>query len=144
VKATIRLEWDMGHRLPNHGGACRNLHGHRYVAEVTFEGDIINTPGASDEGMVTDFQDIKSIAKPLVAMLDHRFMLCDRDPLLETMHTMPGVIDVPFVPTAEAIARWLLGHLVSLDKRVTGLRLFETPTSHVDATVADLKQEVTA
>lgn len=139
MKATIRLEWDMGHRLPNHGGACRNLHGHRYVAEVMFEGPIIDTPEASDEGMVADFQDIKAIAKPLVAMLDHRFMLCDRDPLLEQMHQMPGVIDVPFVPTAEAIARYMLQHLVSLDKRVTGLRLFETPTSHVDVSLADLE-----
>ena len=137
MKATIRLEWDMGHRLPNHGGACRNLHGHRYVAEIAFSGALVTVPGASDEGMIADFQDIKAAAKPVIAELDHAFMLCGRDPLLETMRGMPGVIEVSYIPTAENIARDLLAALHHKDKRITGMRLFETPTSHVDVTVEE-------
>ena len=37
-EATRRIEWDMGHRVPEHGGKCRTPHGHRYVAEVTVRG----------------------------------------------------------------------------------------------------------
>ncbi len=138
MKATIRLEWDMGHRLPNHNGACSNLHGHRYVAEIQISGELVDTHGASDEGMIADFQDIKAAAKPVVALMDHSFLLCERDPLLETMLGMPGVVSVGYIPTAENIAYHLLSALHEADKRITGLRLFETPTSHVDVSLADV------
>jgi hypothetical protein len=26
-------------------GQCKNMHGHRYVLEVTLEGDVVNAPG---------------------------------------------------------------------------------------------------
>ncbi|MHB8760606.1 MAG: 6-pyruvoyl trahydropterin synthase family protein, partial [Thiobacillus sp.] len=32
---TRRLEFDAGHRIPNHGSQCRHLHGHRYALEIT-------------------------------------------------------------------------------------------------------------
>ncbi|MBI4225594.1 6-carboxytetrahydropterin synthase [Candidatus Roizmanbacteria bacterium] len=34
------IEFDMGHRIPNHKSQCRNLHGHRYKLEVNLEGDV--------------------------------------------------------------------------------------------------------
>ena len=36
---TKRLEFDAGHRIPQHKSQCRNLHGHRYALEITLEGD---------------------------------------------------------------------------------------------------------
>ena len=51
VSVTRKLEFDAGHRIPDHRSQCRNLHGHRYVLEVTLAGDIVNSPGASDNGM---------------------------------------------------------------------------------------------
>ncbi|MDP2056292.1 MAG: 6-carboxytetrahydropterin synthase, partial [Thiobacillus sp.] len=32
---TRRLEFDAGHRIPNHASQCRHLHGHRYALEIT-------------------------------------------------------------------------------------------------------------
>ena len=37
---TKRLEFDAGHRIPQHKSQCRNLHGHRYALEITLEGEL--------------------------------------------------------------------------------------------------------
>ena len=42
MQITTRLEFDAGHRIPDHKSQCRNLHGHRYALEITLSGDIIN------------------------------------------------------------------------------------------------------
>ena len=43
MRITRRLEFDAGHRIPDHASQCRHLHGHRYALEVTLSGDIITT-----------------------------------------------------------------------------------------------------
>ena len=48
ISITRRLEFDSGHRIPNHDGQCRHLHGHRYAIEVTLTGDVANHPGKAD------------------------------------------------------------------------------------------------
>lgn len=146
MKITIRVEWDMGHRLPNHGGLCRNLHGHRYAAEVTLSGGVTHNPGAADEGMVMDFGPVKAMVRELLVERDHRFLVAQSDPLLDAMTALPGVLSVPYVPTAENIADDLLRtvrhHLTVLLESegylggavsVSRLRLYETPTSWADA-----------
>jgi 6-pyruvoyltetrahydropterin/6-carboxytetrahydropterin synthase len=143
---TIRVEWDMGHRLPNHGGGCRNLHGHRYAAEVTLRGGVVETAGAPDEGMLVDFGPVKDMVRELLRSRDHRFLLAASDPLAETMRALPGVVVVPFIPTAERIAADLLFQVrecvfnsIGSEKvafkcvSVARLRLYETPTSWADA-----------
>jgi len=140
MKISRQIEWDMGHRIPNHGSVCRNLHGHRYKAEILVEGKLIGRMGAVDEGMVMDFGEIKKIAtRHIHDVLDHGFMVWEKDKLLVNFfkkndsfkHTV-----VDFVPTAENIAAWVF---LTLDKHFkdkfkTGLRLvlikvWETPTS---------------
>ena len=32
---TRKLEFDAGHRIPDHNSQCRNLHGHRYTLLIT-------------------------------------------------------------------------------------------------------------
>ena len=82
MKVSKDFEFDMAHRLPNHGGLCRNLHGHRYKVRLTFigrnklEDKDDKGSGNADEGMVVDFSEIKSIAKPFFDdVLDHSCML---------------------------------------------------------------------
>ena len=55
------VETDTGHRVPNHKSKCRHFHGHRYRFEAEIEGEIIDTPGVSEEGMLMDFSDISEI-----------------------------------------------------------------------------------
>ena len=54
------MEFDAGHRIPNHKSSCRNLHCHRYAIEVSLSGDIIQEENESDFGMVIDFKEIKN------------------------------------------------------------------------------------
>ena len=48
---TRKLEFDAGHRIPDHKSQCRNLHGHRYTLEITLTGAVIDVEGNSDNGM---------------------------------------------------------------------------------------------
>jgi len=140
MKVVKEVQWDMGHRVTNHHSKCKNLHGHRYRAEVCVEGDLVSKSGASDEGMVIDFGDIKYFATKYVHdVLDHGFMLWDNDKLLvDFFKSNPDqkYIVVPFVPTSENIAAWIFNQLDKCfkDKYNTGLslysiKLWETPTS---------------
>lgn len=52
---TTRLEFDAGHRIPNHNSQCKNLHGHRYALEITLSGEIITQENISENGMIMDF-----------------------------------------------------------------------------------------
>ena len=41
---TRKLEFDAGHRIPDHNSQCRNLHGHRYTLLITLVGAVIERP----------------------------------------------------------------------------------------------------
>lgn len=138
MEIAVRVEWDMGHRLPNHGGQCRNLHGHRYVADIYVTGDPVAESGASSEGMVVDFGDVKHEVRAQVGKLDHRFLVCERDDYVAVLRSMPGVVVVPYVPTAENISLALLRALREAKLPVSRLRLYETPTSWADAGLRDI------
>jgi 6-pyruvoyltetrahydropterin/6-carboxytetrahydropterin synthase len=139
------LEWDMGHRVPNHKSKCKNVHGHRYKAEIALTGNVIQEEDISDEGMVMDFSDIKTVAKQFIDdYLDHGFMAHSSDEeLIQTLQNMGSkVVVVDFIPTAENIAKWMFDKLAPLytDVFKTGLRLWkitlwETPNNFVELQV---------
>jgi 6-pyruvoyltetrahydropterin/6-carboxytetrahydropterin synthase len=89
----------VAHRLPNHSGACRNLHGHNYEITVEASGQISSTTG-----MVKDFQTFDALWKDLKALFDHRTLLWDKDPLCSTME---NVCKCAWLPTAENIALYI-------------------------------------
>ena len=134
------VEFDAGHRVPSHGSKCRNPHGHRYRVRVLCSGTIVNDPGAPDDGMLVDFGDLKALMTTLIHdPLDHSFICHESDPLLAALQMWDPtwhVVDFPFIPTAENIARWCWDQL---DGPITerfrdGLQLaevavWETPTS---------------
>tara|TARA_B100000945_G_C20170217_1_gene497358 strand:- start:229 stop:642 length:414 start_codon:yes stop_codon:yes gene_type:complete len=131
----------MGHRVLNHRSVCKGLHGHRYKAEICIKGKLISESGISDEGMVIDFADIKSIAnKYIQEKLDHGFMVWDKDKeLLDFFEHSEGhkPIIVDFTPTAENVAFYIFKvlNLRFSDVYQTGLhlhsiKLWETPTSY--------------
>ena len=143
MQITRRLEFDAGHRIPNHNSQCKHLHGHRYALEITLSGDIITQEGVSEQGMVMDFSDVKRIAtEQVVGVWDHAFLVYRGDTLVfEFLQTMPGhktvVLDV--VPTAENLALVafnLLDHAYrdTYNNRLTleRVRLYETPNNWAD------------
>ena len=40
MKVAKEFKWEMGHRLPEHFGNCKNIHGHSYKMIAEFEGEI--------------------------------------------------------------------------------------------------------
>ena len=135
------IQWDMGHRVLNHRSICKGLHGHRYKAEICLDGELIQEPGVSEEGMVIDFADIKKTAQKFIhEELDHAFMVWDKDEeLLEFFKHSMGhkPVIVPFTPTAENVAVYIF-HILKdkfSDVYKTGLhlqsiKLWETPSSY--------------
>ncbi|MDR2030727.1 MAG: 6-carboxytetrahydropterin synthase [Azoarcus sp.] len=141
---TCRLEFDAGHRIPDHASQCRHLHGHRYVIEVSLGGGIIDAPGSAFNGMVMDFGEVKRIAREeIVERWDHAFLAWRGDTrVVEFLATLPGHKTVLFdaVPTAENLAaeafrlldaayRDSYGNALRLER----VRLFETPNCWAEA-----------
>lgn len=144
MQITTRLEFDAGHRIPSHKSQCRNLHGHRYAIEITLSGDIIKQEGASENGMVMDFSDVKAIARrTVVDIWDHAFLVYRHDqPVLNFLNSLPNhkTVVMDTVPTAENMAAEAFrilkaeyhdsyGNHLKLER----VRLYETPNSWVDA-----------
>ena len=143
MQITRRLEFDAGHRIPNHTSQCKHLHGHRYAIEITLSGDIITAEGQSEQGMVMDFSDVKRIAKEkVVDAWDHAFLVYRGDrAVCDFLASMPGhktvVLDV--VPTAEHLAQAAFDILNAAYRDMYGnnlrlerVRLYETPNNWAD------------
>ena len=105
------------HRLPEHQGKCRDLHGHTYTVEVSV-GGVPEREGPST-GMVMDFSDLRErIGKLVIEPLDHKLL--------------NEVVD--FVPTVEAIAGWIFTRLRADGLPVVRVRLYEGPNSYAEVT----------
>jgi 6-pyruvoyltetrahydropterin/6-carboxytetrahydropterin synthase len=135
---TRKLEFDAGHRIPDHNSQCRNLHGHRYVLEITLTGGVIEQDGQSDNGMIMDFSDVKKLANSaLVDVWDHAFLVYEKDHAVRAfLDSLPNhkTVVLPLVPTIENLAKIAFDILKNTytDKFGTGLtlhkiKLFETP-----------------
>ena len=141
---TRRLEFDAGHRIPNHRSQCRHVHGHRYAIEITLSGEIVRTEGAADQGMVMDFSDVKTIANAvLVDHWDHAFLVYQGDQVVvDFLASLPGhkTVVLPVVPTAENLAAEAFRLLDAAylntygnQLRLQRVRLYETPNNWADA-----------
>ncbi|HQW21506.1 MAG TPA: 6-carboxytetrahydropterin synthase QueD [Rhodocyclaceae bacterium] len=148
MQITRRLEFDAGHRIPDHQSHCRHLHGHRYVIEITLAGEVIQASGQPMNGMVMDFSEVKSLAlASLVDSWDHAFIVyCGDTAIVEFLKTIPDhktvVLDV--VPTAENLAAIAFAKLDAVYRDRYGnhlqlerIRLYETPNCWADALRAD-------
>ena len=148
IAITRRLEFDAGHRLPNHISQCRNIHGHRYALEITLCSEVIHEDGAADDGMVMDFGDIKRIAnEKLVDLWDHAFLVYRGDKVMvDFLAAIAGhkTVVLEVVPTAENLAEVAFGILKGAYRdrfghvlKLTRVRLYETPNCWADANSDD-------
>lgn len=105
ISVTRRFTIAAGHRLPNHSGKCREMHGHNYAIEVTLRRD---QGDMNADGMVIDFARFKeTIGVWLDTNWDHTLIVSAHDPRLSDIaawkaYTMDGA------PTAENMAHYLL------------------------------------
>jgi 6-pyruvoyltetrahydropterin/6-carboxytetrahydropterin synthase len=143
MQITRRLEFDAGHRIPDHQSQCRHLHGHRYAIEITLTGDVIEAAGQPHNGMVMDFSEVKAIAmRHVVEPWDHAFLVWRGDTQIAAfLASLPGHKTVVFdrVPTAENLARIAFDLLDPVYKdtygnhlRLERVRIYETPNCWAD------------
>ena len=127
---TKSVRFDAAHVLTNHGGLCRNLHGHTYRVDVS-----VRQAETDQSDMVMDFKDVKRICEETVlAKFDHAFIY---DETSAGESEIAAVVKkngmrtaaLPFRSTAENLARWIFGEL---QPRISGLhavRVYETADS---------------
>jgi 6-pyruvoyltetrahydropterin/6-carboxytetrahydropterin synthase len=138
---TRRLEFDSGHRVLGHEGKCKNLHGHRYVAEIT-----VDAPALDQLGRVVDFGMVKGLVGDWIDKYwDHNLLLHPEDPLATVLDSPRLLGREPYImtrgnPTAENMAAELLQIAQGLFNNagyrnllVTCVRLYETPNCWADA-----------
>jgi len=125
-QVTKVIEFSYGHRLLNHDGKCRYLHGHNGMVEVDLGAESLDSMG-----MVIDFSRVSEVVKAWIdANLDHRMLLRRDDPMTPVLQQAgEPVFTMEENPTAENIAKliWLAARDAGL--QVTEVRLWETATS---------------
>ncbi len=148
ITITRKLEFDAGHRIPDHKSQCRNLHGHRYTLEITLVGKVIEQEGSTDNGMIMDFSDVKALAKEhLVDIWDHAFLVYEKDAQVKDfLASLPNhkTVVIDRIPTVENLARTAFDILKTAykDRYGTGLHLHkvvlhETPNCWAEVTGDD-------
>ena len=135
---TRKMEFDAGHRIPDHSSQCRNLHGHRYSLLITLTGEVVQQAGESDNGMIMDFGDIKALANQyLVNLWDHAFIVYQGDTQVrDFLDSMPDhkTVVIDRVPTVENLAKIAFDTLKGVYQgrygrhlSLTRITLYETP-----------------
>lgn len=148
ISITRRIEFDAGHRVPDHQSQCRNIHGHRYALEVEVVGRVVNEPGNPENGMIVDFGQLKELMnQEIVEPWDHALLVARTDKvLIDACSAIPNhkTVILDDVPTVERLAQIAANKLGAAIKARYGaavhlakLRLYETPNCWADASVAE-------
>ncbi|MEJ5262280.1 MAG: 6-carboxytetrahydropterin synthase [Ignavibacterium sp.] len=132
MKIAKEFHWEMGHRLPEHFGLCKNIHGHSYKMIVEFEGDLNKVQ------MVIDYYDVEKIINPVLQELDHSFMVNKNDKVvlefLEKMNSKKVVVD--FDATVENICKFMLNKISNAklpdNIKSVKVRIYETQFDYAE------------
>lgn len=121
ITATRYHDFSAGHRVYGHESKCAHLHGHNYRVHFEVTGTLDSV------GRVLDFDVIKSrLCWWLEEYWDHKMLLWNRDPYIAdngALNGDDGVRIVPFNPTAENMAEYLLNVVGPSILDGTGTRL---------------------
>ena len=103
IRITKEFKFEMAHALHGYDGLCKNIHGHSYKLFVTVKGEIKNDKGNAKDGMVLDFDILKSIVKPeVINKYDHSLVLNANSPHSEIdLSAFEKVFFLPYQPTSE-------------------------------------------
>ena len=115
TRVTKIVKFEMAHQLDQcYSEECKNIHGHGYRLECTFEGDV-----HPETGMIMDFKQIKEILQPIIARYDHKFLTAE---------------SYGKNPTAENMALDIFQAIQQQTLMITKVRLWETDTGYAEVT----------
>lgn len=126
-RITKNLSFCYGHRLMNHPGKCRHLHGHSARVAITLESNELN-----DQGMVCDFSDIKKfVGEWINKTLDHNLLLHKNDPVLPLLQEAgERLMVVDEHPTAEFLAKLIYDYVAQGGFPVVDVSVWETDSAN--------------
>lgn len=130
-----------GHTVHGHEGKCRHLHGHNYRIHFTCRGQ----EGSVDQiGRVVDFSVIKNrLCLWVENFWDHRFLVWSLDPRADKLKQMDGtVVIVPFNPTAENMAFYLVENIGPVELDGTGVQLISVTIEETAKCSATYETEI--
>jgi len=130
-------DFSCGHRVYGHESCCAHLHGHNYRIhfECTPDAESVainktrpgeDAMGLDSVGRVIDFSVIKELlCEWLETNWDHKFLMWFDDPWADALWQIDrhGVVIVPFNPTAENMALYLLNIVGPRELMGTGVVL---------------------
>lgn len=138
ITCSRKFHFCAGHRVLGHENKCRNAHGHNYVVFVEAGADKLDPLGR-----VIDFSVLKDrIGTWLDENWDHGFVVYRQD--ADMLQALTWLVDtkvavVPFNPTAENMARYILEFVCPTVLRGTGVSaekvtVWETENCYATAT----------
>jgi 6-pyruvoyltetrahydropterin/6-carboxytetrahydropterin synthase len=125
-QVTKVIEFSYGHRLLDHNGKCRHLHGHNGLLEVDVSAEQLDAMG-----MVVDFGFVNDVVRTWVnENLDHKMLLATNDPAVPVLQTLgEPLVLLDETPTAENICRLIWRAAREAGLALSEVRLWETSTS---------------
>ncbi len=116
-----------GHRLMNHPGKCRHIHGHSVKAAITVKASRLD-----DQGMVCDFSDIKLLAQTYIdEHFDHNLLLYKDDPIIPLLQSAgEKYLALDQHPTAETLSKLLFKHFQTQGFDILKVALWETSSAY--------------
>ena len=136
LTASRKIHFDTAHRVMGHENKCRYLHGHRFVLEVSFAANDVDSVGR-----IIDFGVIKEIlGKWVEDNWDHNVVLAKAD--LDLGEKISSITDQKIFyldnnPTAENLAEYLMSEVcpklfAKYNVICTKIKLYETPNCFVE------------
>tara|TARA_B100000214_G_scaffold313856_1_gene246589 strand:- start:3431 stop:3862 length:432 start_codon:yes stop_codon:yes gene_type:complete len=103
IRITKEFKFEMAHALHGYDGLCKNIHGHSYKLWVTIRGKILHEAKHKKDGMLLDFDVLKSIVKPeIVDKYDHSLVLNGNTSHADIdLSAFEKVFLLPYQPTSE-------------------------------------------
>ena len=142
IRITKEFKFEMAHALHGYDGLCKNIHGHSYKLWVTIRGEVRQEKGHEKDGMVMDFDVLKSIVKPaIINKYDHSLVLNAKSPHADIdLSAFEKVFYLPYQPTSENIVMDIANFIQG--KLPNGIELYkvilsETATSFAEWNIED-------
>lgn len=129
---TTEHSFDSAHFLAGYDGKCGNLHGHRWRVLLTVQSETLRED-RQQKGMCVDFAELKKDLRTELDALDH-VLIIEQGSLREsTMKALQEekfqVVEMPFRPTAENIARYFYELFTLKGYPVAKVEVYETPNN---------------
>ena len=146
IRAKRYHDFCFAHRVLGIDPKCANLHGHNARIYFTVERPETSAYATTQLDVVMEFGDIKNrLCQWLEDNWDHKTLLADDDPLTRKMidAQVPGLVVMPFAPSSENLAGYLLNVIGPAQMRGSGCELVEVDFQETRkcSAIATLRQD---